>query len=460
MTAPRAFDRARLHLIGLASGKPLSASYREYLRTERLAPEEMERLQLRKLRRLLDHARKHVPFYREEFRRLGVRDAGEIDSLRFLEQLPVVDKRLLKENRSAFAVENLRELPGVRAGRTGGTTGEPLRFHTDAETRASIWAAYYRFQGWTGVGLSDPKLVIWGAPVVRPGWRAEARRRLLAALEGNSYLDAFAISAVRFEELRRRLERGRFRHIRGYAQAVYELATIFRERGYRYPLASITTTAEPLFGEYRERFREVFECETFDQYGCGEVQSAAFECEQHAGLHVTRERCLLEIEAGGEVVLTDLDNLATPFIRYRNGDQAESAAGECPCGRPGPRLRRIHGRSGAVVQGAAGPRVHPEFFTHLLNETGIAASRNVLRYQVIQESRGALEWRIVGEVLTAADRAILEDHLRRHLGALALTIRQVEEIPPGRSGKHRYVVVRGEGEGDGEGGSRSTAPPG
>jgi phenylacetate-CoA ligase len=147
------------------------------------------------------------------------------------------------------------------------------------------------------------------------------------------------------------------------------------------------------------------------------------------------------LDAEQNVVVTDLDNLAFPFIRYRNGDRAVAADQLCSCGRQHQVLSRILGRIGDVIVGPSGNRVHPEFFTHLLNETGIAHRARLRKYQVVQEAPRRLLWKLAADPLMEHDREWLVREVRRYLGEVDVLIETVEDIPVGRSGKFQYVIA-------------------
>ncbi len=232
------------------------------------------------------------------------------------------------------------------------------------------------------------------------------------------------------------------RLVHGYCQSLVDLARWILAEGVIVPVRAVSTTVEPLFDEHRRVLEAAFGCPAFDQYGCGEAEAIAMECPAHSGLHVTDERVVLELGEGGEVIVTDLDNLAFPFIRYRNGDLAVAADGDCRCGRHTRRLSRIIGRTGDAIVGLGGQRLHPEFFTHLINETGIAAARDLRRYQVVQETPRRLVWKLVSRPLTPADERRLVQALRDHLGEIEIAIQIVDDIPASASGKFRYVVNR------------------
>lgn len=103
---------------------------------------------------------------------------------------------------------------------------------------------------------------------------------------------------------------------------------------------------------------------------------------------------------------------------------------------------RILGRTGDLIEGPNDNRVHPEFFTHLINETGVAYRRRGRKYQLVQEGDGRLVWSLVSDPIDESDRALLGARLREYLGPGEMDFRAVDDIPASPSGKFQYVVAR------------------
>ena len=85
-----------------------------------------------------------------------------------------------------------------------------------------------------------------------------------------------------------------------------------------------------------------FQCGVFNQYGCAECNSIAFECTSHNGLHVSDEHVFLEALDGkervldgemGALTLTTFYRYMMPLIRYQNGDIISKDNSSCSCGR-------------------------------------------------------------------------------------------------------------------------------
>lgn len=81
----------------------------------------------------------------------------------------------------------------------------------------------------------------------------------------------------------------------------------------------------------------------YQSYGLSECVNVAFECEHHS-LHVNMENCIAE-EVNGEIVVTNLNNYVTPFIRYRTGDKGHVEKSRCKCGRPHDVITGLQGKS-------------------------------------------------------------------------------------------------------------------
>jgi phenylacetate-CoA ligase len=163
------------------------------------------------------------------------------------------------------------------------------------------------------------------------------------------------------------------------------------------------------------------------------------------------ENCIVEILVDGrparpgeigEVVVTDLNNLCVPLIRYRLGDRAEALdeTDACACGRGLPRIGRIEGRVQAMILGSHGRYVPGSLFLHVMKDYDFA----VRQFQVIQERHGALRLGIV-KGLRYSDEVLEEilGVLRRYVGArMEIEVEFVDAIPLTRAGKRLSCISR------------------
>jgi len=198
----------------------------------------------------------------------------------------------------------------------------------------------------------------------------------------------------------------------------------------------VFTTAEKLFDYQRQFIAEQFNCNVYDGYGCGEIQSIAFECEKGKNLHISEEHVILELtnreksikEGSGQVVLTNLDNYGMPFIRYQNGDVATYANEKCSCGRSLKLLSKIDGRTHDFITASDGSLIAGEFFPHLFGET-----RGIKQYQIVQLKRDELIFKIVRG----------NKYSQKYIGKnVHIIIEFVDDIIATPSGKRHFTISK------------------
>jgi phenylacetate-CoA ligase len=399
--------------------------------------------QIESLRGFLTRAGTDVPYYREQFRRIGF-DPTRVDSLDHLAALPLLDKATIRGS--------IEQLKSRRSGKlvrynTGGSSGEPLVFYMGRDRISHDVAAKWRATRWWDVDVGDVEIVLWGSPVeLRKQDTVKAiRDRLLRS----HLLPAFRMSAARMDEYLETVRRLRPRMLFGYASALAMLAHHAETRGAdmsRLGIGVCFTTGETLYEEQRGIIERVFGARVANGYGSRDAGFIAHECPS-GSMHLSAEHIVVElldragkpVEAGaqGEIVTTHLATSGFPFIRYRTGDMAVLKTEPCPCGRTLPALERVLGRSTDFILTRSGEVMHAlALIYEVRDKPGVQA------FKFVQEADLSLELQLVaGQGLTAEVEQSIVVGIRRRMGEdVQLTIRRVAEIAPERSGKYRYVV--------------------
>jgi phenylacetate-CoA ligase len=143
----------------------------------------------------------------------------------------------------------------------------------------------------------------------------------------------------------------------------------------------------------------------------------------------------------GEVVLTDLHNLACPMIRYITGDVAVAhAAVACPCGRGLTKIGPIEGRVTETLHDGDGHAVGGLVFSVLFGVMDHVA-RN---FQVIQKLDGSVVLRVVpnvGDRLPDKENRAVHDVAAKYLHGIKFSVEYVDKIPLTPAGKRNVVVI-------------------
>jgi phenylacetate-CoA ligase len=204
--------------------------------------------------------------------------------------------------------------------------------------------------------------------------------------------------------------------------------------------------AEVLTEAMRYRIQEAFGAPVHQGYGSHEFSLIAWECRETGEMHTCDDGVVVEVLVDGrpalpgergEMIGTNLQSYAMPFIRYRLGDIITQGSPACACGLPFGTIRAVQGRVLDYLTLPDGRELHPYEITTLV----VDDADWVARYQIIQERIDLLRLRIAPlrrPSLAEMDR--LEAALRERLGlGVSSEIDLVDSIGPGPDGKFRVV---------------------
>jgi len=323
---------------------------------ECMSREQLEKLQLRRLKETVYKVYAFVPAYKEKMDRAGIRP-DDIKTLEDLQKLPFTTKQDLRDNYpfNLFAIP-LSDV--VRIHSSSGTTGKPTVVgysKNDIEIWAELMAraltsagasrhsviqnayGYGLFTGGLGVHYGAEKI---GASVIPTSGGNTKRQVLLMKDFGTTILTCTP----------------------SYALYMYE---VMQEMGIEpsdLKLKAGIFGAEPWSENMRKEIENKLEIDAYDIYGLSEIigPGVAIECRCKSGLHIAEDHFIPEIidpETGqiledgaqGELVITAITKEAMPLIRYRTRDLTILNRTRCECGRTHARIQKVLGRSDDMV---------------------------------------------------------------------------------------------------------------
>jgi len=432
-------------------GRPTVPLLKLLNESERWSVGELRDLQVGLLRRLLRHAYHHTPYYRYVMDARGLAPEDFCSALD-LRKLPLLDRTTVRET---FETRTSRVPPlPVITKATSGSSGQPVVVRYNAESRHWRDAIRWRGYGWAGYQIGMRAMHYWGAqPTGTAKWWQQKKSDLDHLVKRDLYLDCTPRSDAALAEVVRELRRFKPHVIVAYASGVAALARFVNRHGLRaWDTTPVLTGAEPLWPLDRAAVERAFG-PTFDTYGCREVMLIGAECEQHDGLHTSMENMIVELLVrdgdklrhavpgeAGEVVVTDLHNLASPMIRYVTGDIAIARDDTaCPCGRGLVKIGPIEGRITDTLRDGEGRSVGGLVFNVLLGVIGAVAKA----FQVVQRADRSVVFKVVPSngALPARETQLLRDQAARYLPGVTFSIETVSEIPLSPAGKRRVVVV-------------------
>ncbi len=320
---------------------------------ETLPREDLQSLQLHRLRTTVERCYQTVNYYREAMDELGVKPS-HIQSVADVRLLPFTKKENLRENYpfGMFAVPTDQV---VRIHASSGTTGKPTVVgytRRDIRTWARVMArclaaagmrpgdrlhnayGYGLFTGGLGLHYGAEELGVMVTPI--SGGQTQRQIMLIRDFEptGLSCTPSYALNL---------------------AETAEDMNVDLR----KLPLKVGVFGAEPWTEEMRYELESRLGIDAIDIYGLSEVigPGVGIEClEAKDGLHVFEDHFLIEavdVNTGqpvpngepGEIVITSLTKEAFPVIRYRTRDISVLNPAPCRCGRTHVRMQRVTGRT-------------------------------------------------------------------------------------------------------------------
>ncbi|MGB6105495.1 MAG: phenylacetate--CoA ligase PaaK [Pusillimonas sp.] len=419
---------------------------------EHASTDELQSLQLERMRWSLNHAYQNVPHYKKAFDKAGVHP-NDLKQLSDISRFPFTAKQDLRDN-YPFRMFAVPREQIVRIHASSGTTGKPTVVgytQNDIENWAnlvarSIWAAggrpgdiahvaygYGLFTGGLGAHYGAEKL---GCSVVpMSGGQTEKQVQLIHDFEPGIIMVTPSYFCNIIDEMER--------------QGMDPRASSLRIGIFG---------AEPWTGQMRHDIEQRAGIDAVDIYGLSEVMGpgVAMECiESKDGPVVWEDHFYPEIidpDTGkvlpdgqeGELVFTSLTKEGMPVIRYRTRDLTRLLP---PTSRSMRRIDKITGRSDdmLIVRGV-------NLFPTQVEEVVLKVPELAAQYQLVLTRSGNLdELEILTEVrpefdhLSVAQRDAVADKLKHavktYIGVSArVTVQTAGQVERTLTGKARRVI--------------------
>ncbi len=415
--------------------------------------DEIDEQVLVRLRALLNHAERSVPYYRELFASAGF-TASNVERLQDLGRIPTSTKSRLR----TVPLDRLlsTDVPRWRAERhrTGGSTGRPFEFQGDRRGAGLHLANFLLFRGWAGAAGNDLRLHV-ASPVhfqSRPS-ALERRLRRWSAVEPVEFVRGVGLSADELVRWVERVSRRRRWYLWTYPSFAVHLAHELERRDLNLatPPVTVVSYAESLTAPDRAMISRIFGAPVFDLYSSMEVSLLAMTCPDRPGvMHVNPLRAIVRVvrEDGvdaapgeaGRVVVTDLDNMVAPLVNYELEDLA--TVGEaCSCGRGFPTLAGVSGRIAERIETPDGRTLSAAMLAGIV-AMACRSADEVDEFQAVVSRNDEMILRLVpGPGFGDGTVQRLKTALGDALGpAMRIAVERTSAIPRGPSEKRRLIV--------------------
>lgn len=362
-------------------------------KNECLDRDELNSLQLDRLKKTLERVYANVPCYKDKFATYGIHPE-EFHHLEDLSRLPFTTKEDLRLNYpyGMFAVP-LKDV--VRIHSSSGTTGKPTVVGYSRNDLNNWTELAARFMTAAGVDENDIVHIAFGYGLFTGafGLHYGAERigaSVIPMSSGNTDKQIMIMQDYRSSAL--------------VCTPSYALTLADRMEKTGHDINSLSLKvglfgAEPWSEEMRKEIEGRLGIIATDNYGLSEVMGpgVAGECLERSGMHISEDHFIPEIidpDSGevlphgsiGELVLTCINKEAFPMVRYRTRDITQLNYEPCACGRTHVRMRKTMGRSDDMLI-IKGVNVFPTQIEEILFQ----AEGCEPHYQLILDRKGSMD---------------------------------------------------------------------
>ena len=411
---------------------------------ETISTRELDEIQAAKLRRLVAHSYRTVPYYRQVMQERGL-TPDDIQGPADLTKLPILTRATLHANR-----QNLRsseaDLSTLQTNYSSGSTGQRAEFDQDLDFRLWMRAHQLRTYRWCGGWqIGEPFVLLWGSEIY---WSFKQRiERWENRLVNRREFNTFHLTRELIDRVLDELIHWQPTLVSTYSNAFHLLTSRAHERGLRIDgLRAVQATSEPLPPALRARIGEVLACEILRQYGSRETNVVSHESPDHDGMLVQAENVVVEVldddnqnlplGQRGRVVLTPLNNKSMPLLRYETSDIASLEA-RTPNARMPSRMSPVAGRMQDLIVVPGHGYLDSYFFSYLLMQRP-----EVHWFQVTRSEPEALTLSVYAPAGLTRDAANdLVERIRHHSGfRFDVAIDTLTDMPTSSTGQFRLCV--------------------
>ncbi len=426
-----------LFLLDIFQNTSIRRYFNFYRNTLAWSIDEVKSYQLNKLRSIIAHAQKNVPYYKEVLHanNFNVKDLKTFDDLRYI---PLLTRELIQKHKyNLVSLQHKKE--DLERSSSSGTTGIPIEYFHDKDSLSAGIAAGYFAWSLSDWMPGDKTLHIWGNPTTVAYWN-KWRSKFKRLLKNQTNLASTEFgSKQNLDSIYHFVSSQKFSAIDGYTTSIYELAKFIAENRYKsLHVKNLFTTAENLL-DYQKNVIEEFVGPVSDLYGCGEINGIAVQPMNENKYFVIDPHVFVEVEQTGNdfkhIIVTDLENKAMPFIRYKISDLIDGINEPDNSQKiKFSYFNKLLGRDSEIIELPSGKKILP---VNIVGGTSFRKIGGILKHKVVWKKDEVVFYFETNNEFSL-DKA--NNLLKSEFKDLNLPIRIeiVDRLLPDKSGKYKY----------------------
>ncbi|MFA5248480.1 MAG: hypothetical protein WC415_04630 [Patescibacteria group bacterium] len=424
-----------IYLLLHISGSKIPQNLSLIKKLDKLSLEEKKKYQDEKLKALLFHTYKNVPYYTKVLKEAEV-IKDNVVVLDNFKNIPLLTKEIIRREGENLYSKDYKSRKFYE-NTSGGSTGEPVRFIQDKsyEDWNNATKIYYKLTA--GQNIGDRELRFWGSERDLLEGKEKLSIRLRNWLYNRREFNTFKMSEKEMLFYVEKWNKYNPKWIEAYVQSIYEFAKFIEKNNLKIksPKNGILTSAGTLFPEMKQTVEKVFKCKVYNRYGSREVGGAAFgNKELNISYWNQKIELVNPINNIGKILITNLKNYSMPLIRYEIGDIGVDSI-------TWGNIKSISGREMSIFKTKDGKIIPAEFFIHFI---GVVYNNNAIsKFQVIQKEYDKILIKTVINNINNfnSNKGKIENAIRKEMGNdCKINWEFVNDIEPLKNGKYLYTI--------------------
>ena len=363
------------------------------------------------------------------------------------EDLPILNKRNYQQGLENV-LSNEYKNKKIYISNTSGSSGHPFYFAKNKSAHALDWALIENRYNWHGINLNSKQARFYGMPLEGLNYYKE---RLKDKIMNRIRFPIFDLSDKNLKRSINTIIKSNVEIVYGYADSLVLVSKYLLKNGLLLKeqcrsLKYCISTAELLTDQKREIVTKGFGVPVINEYGSSETGLIAFE-NANKELLLSEETLYYEIignlnikshDSSGNIILTDLDNKAMPFIRYNIGDIG-SIRDKNTLNDKYKILDNLLGRENDMILLPSGKK-SPGLTFYYISRSILESSGSLKEFIIRQTSKNTFIFDIVSDNdLSNKEIEKIKDKMDTYLEpGLKIIINRVELIKRSKSGKIKH----------------------
>ena len=414
----------------------LMGELKKWRKISQLSGKEIEQISIENLRNILTDCVHNVPYYKE------FSNQENLNPVEWLKKFPIMTKEEINKETHRLTSKPLDQLIKKES---SGSSGIHTTTYQDQDSWDKCRAIQMFWWEWAGWEI--------GQPILQTGMTLQRSRikQLKDFFLRTNYISAFGLNTSDLIVVLKKYIRRKNHFLAGYASSLYCLAkTANLSSNIDIRFKSAVSWGDKLFPHYKKEIETAFKCKIIDTYALSEGLMIAAQKDSiyyyimspHIFLELLDDN-ENEVPNGeiGKVVVTRLDAIGMPFIRYYTGDLAiKLPQSNYPENLEFnfPLLEIIIGRDTDIVKLENGDRMIVHFFTAIFEKES-----SFKQFKIVQKNLQGIEIQYIkSEKFNISAKKRIHDKIIKELsGPIKITWIEVDDIANTSSGKPQIIEI-------------------